>query len=96
MNVSGYSTVKSNICDNQESTKLPPVTLYCLAREQIERTMNGSDFKETSMDVQKYAEKVVNGILKKKPSDRISAGTYATLFWAVATFGWHTIWVSLQ
>lgn len=86
--------VKTKFLDNRPRAKLPNHSLYSPAKEEVEMSLAGEGLEKYQMDVDQYADTVVNNALKKNPSTHLIAGGQATMVWAVSKFLWHTIWVS--
>lgn len=68
---------KSNAMNTQKDkirTVLPDGSLYGIAKEAVESSMNAEKLAETAMDAQEYAELVVRNLLKRKPPPLIWTG----------------------
>lgn len=88
--------VKTKFFENQPSVKLPENSLYGPGRDIVESAAAGDVVLRDAEDVDVYANKVVENALKKHPQTHQLAGGNAYLVWFVATFLWHTIWVSVR
>ena len=87
--------VKTEFYANVPTKALPADSLYLPNKERVEATMFGAAAKETGgtvMSAAKYAELVVNNVLKPNPRKRHWAGTLQKRMWAAHTFLWDTAW----
>jgi len=84
--------IKTKFFDNLPAQTLPPNSYYIAAKETIDEMINGSSFKDQTMDVDQFAKAVVDNALKSKPKVHLWAGTGAFGVWFIHTFAWATIW----
>ncbi|KAI1158009.1 IBR finger domain protein [Nemania serpens] len=70
--------VKSTFFDNASTPKLPPNSIYYVAKEEIESAMSGGDTAANGTDTVPWAESVVKDIDQRNPPLWISRGRYAT------------------
>jgi len=74
-------SVKSNFLGNRLAPpKLPPNSIYNIAKEEAERVMSGEDVAGGS-DPTQWADQVVADLSKKKPPYWIWRGKFSTLVW---------------
>jgi 1-acylglycerone phosphate reductase len=81
-------TVESNIMKNRkEATQasLPKGSIYEPAKETVEMSMSGAKFLESAMPAQKWAEQVVQNLLRKRPPPNIWTGGLQTWLIRIAT-----------
>ena len=80
-------TIKSKILGKLAVWRLPKGSLYEPAREEVEKTMDGSGTESTRVDAAPWAEKVVKDLLRTQVPLRVWSGGWATLVWLMVTFG---------
>ncbi|KAG9253802.1 uncharacterized protein F5Z01DRAFT_623235 [Emericellopsis atlantica] len=86
--------VKTKFFDNLATApKLPESSLYYPAKDVIEPALAGTELGKSAMDVDMYAEIVVNNAIRPSPKMHLWAGGNALFTWLASTFGWATIWV---
>ncbi|PVH77427.1 putative short-chain dehydrogenase/reductase [Cadophora sp. DSE1049] len=71
---------------------LPQTSLYYAAKDDVEPVMAGAEAEKTGVDVDVYANAVVNNALKANPKKRHWVGGSASTIWFASAFGWSTIW----
>ncbi|OJJ66269.1 hypothetical protein ASPBRDRAFT_59940 [Aspergillus brasiliensis CBS 101740] len=71
---------------------LPESSLYYPAKSAIEPAMAGTEIEKNAMDVNHYAEVVVNNAIRSSPKKHLWSGGGAWITWLASTFGWSTIW----
>jgi len=76
--------VTSNLFKNNSDTtpcSLPKGSIYEPAKEAVEKTLRGDDFKSMGMPAQQWAGQVVKDLLKKTPPPTVWRGGKAWLVW---------------
>jgi NADP-dependent 3-hydroxy acid dehydrogenase YdfG len=73
--------VKSHFYDNKNVARLPPNSIYDIAREEIEKSpiMSGNQDGQSVGDRHQWADQVLKGLLKRNPPRLIWAGHMAWL-----------------
>ncbi|KAK2764291.1 hypothetical protein FQN54_008983 [Arachnomyces sp. PD_36] len=85
--------IKTKFFDNLASKPvLPENSLYYPAKDLIEPALAGTQIEGNAMDVNAYAEVVVNNAIRSNPKKHLWSGGGALLIWLVSAFGWSTIW----
>ncbi|KAH2980234.1 hypothetical protein KXW58_002914 [Aspergillus fumigatus] len=85
--------VRTKFFDNLPNTPvLPESSLYYPAKDVIEPALAGSEVEKNAMDVNSYAEAVVNNATRSSPKKHLWIGGGALLIRLASTFGWSTIW----
>ena len=84
--------VKTKFFDNTPGIKLPADSIYAPAKDIIEPIAGGSLVMKDAMDVDVYAEGVVNNALKKNPTKNQWLGGSTWPVWLADTFGPSAIW----
>lgn len=80
--------------DNLASApRLPETSLYYPAKDVIEPAMAGSEVEKRAMDVNSYAQVVVNNATRSSPKKHLWSGGGALIAWLASTFAWSTVWV---
>lgn len=72
---------------------LPEDSLYYPANDVIEPAMAGSEVQKSAIDVNSYAQVVVDNALRSSPKKHLWSGGGALITWLASTFAWSTIWV---
>jgi NAD(P)-dependent dehydrogenase (short-subunit alcohol dehydrogenase family) len=72
--------------------RLPENSLYYPAKDVIEPALAGTGVEKNAMDVNSYAEVVVNNALRSSPKKHLWSGGGALITWLASTFGWSTVW----
>lgn len=86
--------VRTKFFDNLPHTpSLPETSLYYPAKDVIEPALAGTEVEKNAMDVNSYAEAVVNNAIRSNPKKHLWSGGGALITWLASTFGWSTIWV---
>ncbi len=87
--------IKTKFFDNLHSTPvLPENSLYYPAKDVIEPALAGNEVDKYAMDVNAYAQVVVNNAIRSSPKKHLWSGGGALITWLASTFGWSTVWVS--
>jgi 1-acylglycerone phosphate reductase len=94
VNVVTGSVVTKFLDNLAKPPRLPPNSLYSLAKTEIEDVMGGKLALKHGMKVELYAEEVASNALKSNPKKVQWLGGDASLIWLASTFGWATVWVS--
>jgi short-subunit dehydrogenase len=76
--------------------RLPENSLYYPAKDVIEPALAGTGVEKNAMDVNSYAEVVVNNALRSSPKKHLWSGGGALITWLASTFGWSTVWVGIS
>ncbi|OKP10169.1 NADPH-dependent 1-acyldihydroxyacetone phosphate reductase [Penicillium subrubescens] len=85
--------IRTKFFDNLPSApRLPENSLYYPAKDVIEPALAGAGVEENAMDVNSYAEVVVNNALRSSPKKHLWSGGGALITWLASTFGWSTVW----
>ncbi|KAL3251346.1 short-chain dehydrogenase/reductase [Aspergillus welwitschiae] len=85
--------VKTKLFENLPSKPvLPEGSLYYPAKDVIEPVLTGAGVEKNAMDVDQYAEVVVNNAIQSRPKKHVWSGGGALITWLASTFGWSTIW----
>ncbi|KAJ5302106.1 hypothetical protein N7508_006969 [Penicillium antarcticum] len=85
--------IKTHFFDNLPSKPvLPENSLYYPAKDLIEPALAGSEVEGNAMEVNSYAEVVVNNAIRSNPKKHLWSGGGALLTWLASTFGWSTVW----
>ncbi|OQD86095.1 hypothetical protein PENANT_c008G07130 [Penicillium antarcticum] len=85
--------IKTHFFDNLPSKPvLPEYSLYYPAKDLIEPALAGSEVEGNAMEVNSYAEVVVNNAIRSNPKKHLWSGGGALLTWLASTFGWSTVW----
>ncbi|KAF3394098.1 NADPH-dependent 1-acyldihydroxyacetone phosphate reductase [Penicillium rolfsii] len=88
--------IKTNFFNNLSSAPhLPENSLYYPAKDVIEPALAGTEVEPNAMDVNSYAEVVVNNALRSSPKKHLWSGGGALIAWLASTFGWSTVWDTL-
>ncbi|KAL4773518.1 hypothetical protein BDW60DRAFT_215885 [Aspergillus nidulans var. acristatus] len=88
--------VRTKFLDNLASAPhLPENSLYYPAKDVIEPLMAGTEVEKNAMDVNSYAEVVVNNAIQSSPKKHLWSGGGALITWLASTFGWSTVWDTL-
>jgi 1-acylglycerone phosphate reductase len=69
----------NNIANNDMATKLPPDSIYQVAREKVEQVMSGDEFMAAGDTPENWATNVVKDLTKANPSPHIFRGKNAKL-----------------
>jgi hypothetical protein len=86
--------IRTKFLDNLASApRLPENSLYYPAKDVVEPSMTGAEIEKNAMDVNSYAEIVVNNAIRSSPKKHLWSGGGAWITWLASTFGWSTIWV---
>lgn len=86
--------IKTHFFDNMPSKPvLPETSLYYPAKDLIEPALAGSEVEGNAMEVNSYAEVVVNNAIRSNPKKHLWSGGGALVTWLASTFGWSTVWV---
>lgn len=86
--------VKTKLFENLPSTPvLPKNSLYYPAKDVIEPALAGTEVEKNAVDVNSYAEVVVNNAMRSSPKNHLWSGGGAFMTWLASTFGWSTVWV---
>jgi 1-acylglycerone phosphate reductase len=88
--------IKTKFFDNAPDIKLPADSIYAPAKDIIEDIAGGSMVEKNGMDVDVYAEGVVNNALKSNPTKNQWLGGSTGPIWFLGTFLWSTVWVCLH
>ena len=88
--------MQTHFIDNLPTTQLAEGSIYSPAKDEIEAIMNAKALGKNFVNVNGYAEQVVNNVLKGAPKKRHWAGGVANLIWIASTFLWATAWVCSQ
>ncbi|KAK5626609.1 hypothetical protein RRF57_002324 [Xylaria bambusicola] len=70
--------VRSTFHSNAPDAKLPPTSLYNVAKEPVERTMSGADAVNGS-DPTQWADEVVKELSKRNPPHWVWKGKFSTI-----------------
>jgi 1-acylglycerone phosphate reductase len=84
--------IKTNFFENAPGVKLPAGSLYTPGKDFIEEVAGGAMIEKDGMEVNAYAEGVVENALKGSPSKLQWLGNGANGIWFVGTFLWATAW----
>ncbi|KAI9035897.1 SDR family oxidoreductase [Aspergillus affinis] len=85
--------IKTRFFDNLSSKPvLPENSLYYPAKDLIEPALAGSEVEGNAMEVNAYAEVVVNNAIRSNPKKHLWSGGGALVTWLASTFGWSTVW----
>jgi len=84
--------IKTHFFDNSPGIKLPAGSLYAPGKDIIEPIAGGSLVEKDGMNVDVYAEGVVQNALKSSPKTVQWLGGSTGVIWFVSTFFWSTIW----
>ncbi|KAB8239005.1 hypothetical protein ETB97_009814 [Aspergillus alliaceus] len=85
--------IKTRFFDNLPSkSALPENSLYYPAKDLIEPASAGSTVEGNAMEVNSYAEVVVNNAIRSNPKKHLWSGGGALATWLASTFGWSTVW----
>ncbi|KAF7589382.1 hypothetical protein BBP40_004325 [Aspergillus hancockii] len=85
--------IKTHLFDNLPSKPvLPENSLYYPAKDLIEPALAGSEVEANAMEVNSYAEVVVNNAIRSNPKKHLWSGGGALVTWLASTFGWSTVW----
>lgn len=88
--------IRTKFFDNLPSApRLPENSLYYPAKDVIEPALAGTEVEKNAMDVNSYAEVVVNNALRSSPKKHLWSGGGALITWLASTFGWSTVWVGI-
>jgi len=88
--------IRTKFFDNLPSSpRLPENSLYYPAKDVIEPALAGTQVEKNAMDVNSYAEVVVNNTLRLSPKKHLWSGGGALFTWLASTFGWSTVWVGI-
>ncbi|CEL03941.1 hypothetical protein ASPCAL05077 [Aspergillus calidoustus] len=88
--------IRTKFLDNLPSApRLPENSLYYPAKDVIEPALAGTEVEKIAMDVNSYAEVVVNNAIRSSPKKHLWSGGGALITWLASTFGWSTIWDTL-
>lgn len=88
--------IRTKFFDNLPSApRLPKNSLYYPAKDVIEPALAGTEMEKNAMDVNSYAEVVVNNAIRSSPKKHLWSGGGALLTWLASTFGWSTVWVGI-
>ncbi|OJI98880.1 hypothetical protein ASPVEDRAFT_50474 [Aspergillus versicolor CBS 583.65] len=88
--------IRTKFLDNLASApRLPENSLYYPAKDVVEPSMTGAEIEKNAMDVNSYAEIVVNNAIRSSPKKHLWSGGGAWITWLASTFGWSTIWDTL-
>ncbi|KAJ5538127.1 hypothetical protein N7494_007606 [Penicillium frequentans] len=88
--------IKTKFFDNLPSApRLPENSLYYPAKNVIEPALAGVEVEKNAMDVNSYAEVVVNNAIRSSPQKHLWSGGGALMTWLASTFGWSTVWDTL-
>jgi short-subunit dehydrogenase len=88
--------IRTKFFDNLPSApRLPENSLYYPAKDVIEPALAGTEVEKNAMDVNSYAEVVVNNALRSSPKKHLWSGGKALITWLASTFGWSTVWVGI-
>jgi short-subunit dehydrogenase len=86
--------IRTKFLENLPSApRLPENSLYHPAKDVIEPALAGTEVEKNAMDVNSYAEVVVNNAIRSSPKKHLWSGGGALITWLASTFGWSTIWV---
>jgi hypothetical protein len=85
--------VTTKFQENDTATPLPQNSIYTLVKDKIDFTVSGRVNDGSRVDANVYADKVVNNVLKTRPTLRQWVGGSVTTMWAIHTFLWDTVWV---
>lgn len=86
--------IRTKFFDNLPSIPvLPKNSLYYPAKDVIEPALAGTEVEKSAMDVNSYAEIVVNNAIRPSPKNHLWSGGGAFMTWLASTFGWSTVWV---
>lgn len=88
--------IRTKFFDNLPSApRLPENSLYYAAKDVIEPALAGTEVEKNAMDVNSYAEVVVNNALRSSPRKHLWSGGGALITWLASTFGWSSVWVGI-
>ncbi|CAI7642842.1 unnamed protein product [Penicillium pancosmium] len=83
--------VRTKFLDNLPTApRLPENSLYYPSKDVIEPVMAGTEVEKNAMDVNSYAEVVVNNAIRSSPKKHLWSGGGALMTWLASTFGWST------
>jgi len=86
--------IRTKFFDNLPSApRLPENSLYYPAKDVIEPALAGTEVEKNAVDVNSYAEVVVNNAIRSSPKKHLWSGGGALVTWLASTFGWSTVWV---
>ena len=79
-------------------TRLPPDSIYGVAREQVEKALAGGNSDPMGIDAEIWARKVVAKLLAARPPVQVWNGANAWRSWFARTFLWFTFpdWTMLR
>ncbi|KAJ5633115.1 hypothetical protein N7490_009454 [Penicillium lividum] len=85
--------IKTKFFENLPITPvLPDNSLYYPAKDLIEPALAGAELEKSAMEVNSYAEVVVNNAIRSSPKKHLWSGGGAFITWFASTFGWSTVW----
>ncbi|KAJ5771950.1 hypothetical protein N7520_002479 [Penicillium odoratum] len=84
--------IKTKFFENLPSPVLPKNSLYYPAKDLIEPALAGVGVEKSAMEVNSYAEVVVNNAIRSSPKKHLWSGGGALITWLGSTFGWSTFW----
>lgn len=79
-------TVTSNFLDNLPSAKLPPKSLYAVAREEVEKIMSAERIRNEGVPASTWARDIVKEVSKRKPKAFVWKGANCLFVWFISTF----------
>ncbi|KAF2820657.1 NAD(P)-binding protein [Ophiobolus disseminans] len=74
--------VRSTFHANTPNDKLPPDSLYQVAKEVVEKTMSGVNSTESGADPKQWANRIVGKLSKSNPPHWVWGGKWSTTVWA--------------
>ncbi|KAJ5975741.1 hypothetical protein N7481_009448 [Penicillium waksmanii] len=88
--------IRTKFFDNLPSApRLPKNSFYYPAKDVIESALDGTEVAKNAMDVNSYAEVVVNNAIRSSPKKHLWSGGGALMTWLASAFGWSTVWDTL-
>ncbi|KAL5044240.1 hypothetical protein BDW71DRAFT_199111 [Aspergillus fruticulosus] len=88
--------IRTKFLDNLATApRLPENSLYYPAKDAIEPALAGNEVEKNAMDVNSYAQVVVNNAIRSSPKKHLWSGGGALITWLASSFGWSTIWDTL-